>query len=107
MKGELKMTIYSIIETYCNHEKIIAYVSSLSKASTYIKTCLQEKAIGNNIANSFARNKKNNEYYDMAFYHYPSNGVKSYLDILSSEHILDYNFHTHDYIYTVREIEVE
>lgn len=101
------MTIYSIIETYCNHEKIIAYVSSLSKASAYIKTCLQEKAIGNNITNSFARNKETDEYYDMASYHYPSKGVKSYLDILSPVYILDYNFHTHDYIYTVRKIEVE
>lgn len=101
------MTIYSIIETYCNHEKIIAYVSSLSKASEYIKTCLQEKAIGNNIANSFARNKETDEYYDMAFYHYPSKGIKSYLDILSPTYILDYNFHTHDYTYTVRKIEVE
>ena len=101
------MTIYSITETYCNREKIIAYVSSLLKASEYIKTCLQEKAIGRNIINSFARDKKTDEYYDTATYYYPSNGIKNYFDILSQNHVLNYNFHVHDYIYAVREIKVE
>lgn len=101
------MTIYAITETYCAREKIIVYVSSLSKASEYIKTCLQEKAIGRNIANSFARDKKTNEYYGTENYYHPPKGIRNYFDILSRNHVLNYNFHVHDYIYAVREIKVE